>query len=475
MSIYNCQVCQFVFNDHDRGMPFEHLPANWTCPECGASKSNFLLVDKAAVQEGRAAAAAAAAAPAVLSPLEASLHRHDRDEVEQWMQDIHTIAATGQSIHASMRCRQPVISWDDILILGKQLNCLPLLNEDRVVTQTIIGPKAKQPLVIDTPILISHMSFGCLSREATIALAKGSAQAGTAVGSGEGGILPESFSASHKYIFEYVPNQYSVTQENLLKVDAIELQFGQSSRPGLGSHLPGHKVTAEVSAIRGFPVGQDIISPSRYPDIHSRAELKAKIDWLREASNGRPIGVKIAAGQVEKDLDFALAGGPDFITLDGRPGGTDFAPKFIQMATSVPTLFALSRARLFLDSNHAAQVSLIVTGGLRVSPDFAKALALGADAVGIGTAALLAMGCQQDRLCQTGNCPLGITAQHPDAQSGLDIEQAAQRLSNFLQVSTQELILFAKLTGHHNIHELNLDDLCTCNSEISNHTNIRHA
>jgi len=391
------------------------------------------------------------------------------------MHDIHTIAESGQSIYEAMRCRQPVISWDDILILGKQLDGLPLLNEDKVVMQTVIGPRAEQPLVIDTPILITHMSFGCLSKEAIIALSEGSAQVGTAIGSGEGGILPESFSASRKYIFEYVPNQYSVTPENLLKVDAIEIKFGQSAKPGLGSRLPGEKVTPEISQARGFPVGKDILSPSRYADIHTRAELKAKIDWLREASNGRPIGVKIAAGQVESDLDFALAGGPDFITLDGRPGGTDCAPKYIKMATSVPTLFALSRARQFLDNNHADHVSLIITGGLRISPDFAKAMAMGADAVAIGTAALMAMGCQQYKICQTGKCPLGITAQNPDFCARLDIDQAARRIANFLRVSTQELSLFAKLTGNHNIHNLSITDLCTCNSEISNHTNIRHA
>ena len=226
---------------------------------------------------------------------------------------------------------------------------------------------------------------------------------------------------------------------------------------------------------RRFPAGKDIVSPSRYPDIHTPAELKDKIDWLRDASNGRPIGVKLAAGHIENDLDFALQAGPDFITIDGRPGGIGSAPKFIKMATSIPTIYALSRARKFLDRNHIGKISLIITGGLRISPDFAKALAMGADAVSISTSALIALGCQQYKICNTGRCPMGIATQDPALRSRLDVDQAARRVANFLRVSTEELVQFAKLTGHHNIHDLSIKDLCTCNSEIATHTGIHHA
>ena len=471
MAFYTCQVCKYLFDDKSRGVPFDALPENWCCPECGAGKSNFMLkIGQDADQPENQSSPVLQTLPAEVLGL-----KRKHDDVEQWMEDIHAIAETGHSVDEAMRTHLPVVSWDDILILGKQLSGLPLANEDKVVTQTVIGPNAAQPLVLDTPILISHMAFGVLSPEAQLALAKASAMVGTAIGSGGTGILQQSFSASRKFILEYVPNQYGITPENLLKVDAIEIKFGQSCLPGMGSVLPGVNVTKEISKELGFPAGKDIVSPSRYPDIHTPTELKDKIDWLRDASNGRPIGVKLAAGHIENDLDFALQAGPDFITIDGRPGGIGSAPKFIKMATSIPTIYALSRARKFLDRNHIGKISLIITGGLRISPDFAKALAMGADAVSISTSALIAMGCQQYKICNTGRCPMGIATQDPALRSRLDIENAARKVANFLRVSTEELIQFAKLTGHYNVHDLSLKDLCTCNSEIANHTGIHHA
>jgi len=330
-------------------------------------------------------------------------------------------------------------------------------------------------LVIDTPVYITHMSFGVLSREVKIALAKGSAAAKTAMCSGEGGILEDELQAAHKYIFEYVPNQYSVTDENLQRVDAIELKIGQSAKPGMGGHLPGNKVTAEIAAVQGRAEGADIISPARFEDIRTRDDLKRQVDRLRERSGGKPIGVKIAAGNVEADLAFALSAEPDFITVDGRAGATGAAPKTVKDATSIPTIFAICRARKFLDERNADNVSLMITGGLRISSDFAKAIALGADAVAIGTAALIACGCQQYRICNTGKCPVGITSQNPDLRARLQIDESARRWENFLTVCTEELKTFARLTGNDDIHRLAIPDLCTTNSEISNHTDIEHA
>jgi glutamate synthase domain-containing protein 2 len=350
------------------------------------------------------------------------------------------------------------------------------LNEDEPVrTETIIGPAAQHPLVLDTPVYVSHMSFGALSREIKIALAKGSAAVGTAICSGEGGILEDELQAAHKYIFEYVPNQYSVTDENLQRVDAIEIKIGQSAKPGMGGHLPGTKVTGEIAAVRGRPEGVDIISPSRFPDIRTRDDLQRTVAMLRERSGGKPIGVKLAAGNLAADLDFALAAGPDFITVDGRAGATGAAPKFVKDAASVPSIFALLRARTILNDHGAEYVSLIITGGLRISADFAKALALGADAVAIASAALIASGCQQYRICNTGRCPVGITSQDPALRQRLKIDLSARRLENFLRVSTEELATFARLTGNDDVHHLSLADVLTTNSEISSHTSIEHA
>jgi len=242
----------------------------------------------------------------------------------------------------------------------------------------------------------------------------------------------------------------------------------------LGGHLPGRKVSKDIAAIRGFPEGSDIISPSHFRDVRTKEDLKRKVDWLRDISGGRPIGIKLAAGHIEQDLSVALCAEPDFITTDGRPGATGAAPKLVKMATFVPTLFALNRSRRSLDQEGASSVSLLITGGLRVSPDFAKVLAMGADAVAIGTAALMACGCQQHRICDTGKCPMGIATQDPRLRARLDIDTAASRLSKSLRVSTDELRDFARLTGNDDVHKLSVQDLCTTNSEISNHTRIEH-
>lgn len=400
--------------------------------------------------------------------------RRPSDELEGHMVDIHTIATTGRSIIEPMRTRKRTFSWDDLLLKGAQLAKLPLNEEEPVRTETVIGPSAQHPLVLATPVYVSHMSFGALSREIKIALAAGSAAVGTAICSGEGGILEDELEAAHKYIFEYVPNRYSVTEKNLQRVDAIEIKIGQSAKPGMGGHLPGRKVTHEIAEVRDRPLGADITSPAGFEDIRTRDGLRQKVEWLRELSGGRPIGIKIAAGNIEADLEYALFGEPDFITLDGRAGATGAAPKVVKDATSIPTIFALYRARKSLLEHGADNVSLVITGGLRISSDFAKALALGADAVAIGTAALMAAGCQQYRICNTGRCPVGVTSQDPELRKRLKVEESAGRLENYLRVSTEELKTFARLTGNDDVHQLSISDISTTSAEVSGHTGIEH-
>jgi glutamate synthase domain-containing protein 2 len=469
MGKYRCRICQYIYNEKTEGVFFDDLPMDWTCPVCGAAKAEFDFIEDEPEPPARVAAVP------VHQPNSLDAYRRASDELETAMADIHRMSLTGESVVEPMRSRKPVVSWDDILIRGAQLARLPLNRDETIDTKTVIGPRAKRPLVIGTPLIVSHMSFGALSREAQMALALGSGAVGTAMSSGEGGILPEAMDTAHKYIFEYVPNRYSATPENLERADAIEIKFGQSAKPGMGGHLPGAKVTAEIAAVRGFREGADIVSPSRFPDIATREDLKRKIDELRRLSKGRPIGIKFAAGHVEADLEFALSAGPDFITIDGRAGATGAAVKLIKDATSVPTIYALDRARRYLEGRGIRDVTLIVTGGLRVSPDFAKALALGADAVAIGTAALMAIGCQQYRICDTGRCPVGIATQDPGLRARLDVDEAARGLANFLRVSTEELKDFARLTGNYSVHMLSVRDLVTTSSEISDYTSIEHA
>ena len=328
-------------------------------------------------------------------------------------------------------------------------------------------------MVLESPVYISHMSFGALSSETKVALAKGSAAAKTAMCSGEGGILPAEREAAYKYIFEYVPNLYSVTDENLQAADAIEIKIGQGTKPGMGGHLPGEKVTAEIAAIRGKEEGKDVQSPSKFPGLDTKEDLKALVDELRSRSGGRPVGIKIAAGKLEKDLAYCVYAQPDFITIDGRGGATGSSPFFLREATSVPTIFALYRARKYLDEA-GADIELVITGGLRVSSDFAKAIAMGADAVAIATSALIAAACQQYRICGSGNCPVGIATQDPQLRKRLQVETAAKRVENFLRVSAEELRTFARITGHDDIHQLTKEDLCTLSRDIADYTDIPH-
>jgi glutamate synthase domain-containing protein 2/rubredoxin len=466
---YQCALCSYIYDDYKEEILWADLPDDWTCPVCGSGKDSFILMASVAPVPTVKPVATSTADEDYLAEW-----RRPSDEFETHMADIHNIAITGHSIIEPMRTRLPSFSWDEILIKGAQLAKLPLNKSQPVSVKTIIGPGAITPLEIESPLFVTHMSFGALSREAKLALSKGSSQVKTAMCSGEGGILSDSMDAAHKFIFEYVPNKYSVTDEYLSQVDAVEIKIGQSAKPGMGGHLPGHKVTSEIAAIRGFREGHDIISPSHFPDIRTKDDLKNTVNCLREKTGGKPIGIKLAAGHLEEDITIALYAGADFITIDGRAGGTGAAPKVVKNAASVPTLFALARARKVLDEKGADNVSLVITGGLRVSSDFVKALAMGADAIAVGSAAMMALGCQQYRICNTGKCPLGIATQDPALRARLDVEKSAKRVANFFDTSTQELKEFARLTGNDDVHNLSLADLCTTNSEISNHTGIEH-
>lgn len=460
--VYKCSICGYIYDEEKEGKPFSELTE---CPLCKQPVDKFEPV-----------ASEQAPASEVPTPMDLSYPSETRktDSNYRYMKEIHEMAVTGKSSIEAMGTQMNMPSWDDILILGAQLNPMPLDEHADVSLRTVIGKKAEKPMVLDMPVYISHMSFGALSKETKIAMAKGSATVGTAMCSGEGGILPEEKAAAYKYIFEYVPNQYSVTDENLKSADAIEIKIGQGTKPGMGGHLPGRKVTPEIAKIREKPMGEDVISPSKFPDINSPDDLKDLVNDLRTRSEGRPIGIKIAAGRIKKDLEVCVYAEPDFITIDGRGGATGASPAIIRDSTSVPTIYALYRARRYLDSINS-DIDLVITGGLRVSSDFAKAIAMGADAVAIASAAMVAAACQQYRICGTGMCPVGMATQDEKLRERLHIEAAAKRVENFLSCSANELRTFGRITGNADIHSLSVDDLCTISREISEHTNIPHA
>lgn len=472
MAKYKCSICGHIYDEETEGQPITNLNA---CPVCGHSVTNFIKIDSETTEVAPKPEITAASAPSeAVSDLGYPPEYVRQDESCRYMAEIHAMAQSGKSIIAAMGTKMPMPNWDDILLLGAQLNPPPLDEHAPVDTTTVIGKHAKRPMILQNPVYVSHMSFGALSKEVKVALSMGSAMAGSAMCSGEGGILPEEMAAAENYIFEYVPNLYSVTDENLRNASAIEIKIGQGTKPGMGGHLPGGKVTPEIAEIRNKPLGQDVISPSKFPGINTREDLKALVDELRKRSDGRPIGIKIAAGKIEKDLEYCVYAQPDFITIDGRGGATGASPQIIRDATSVPTIYALSRARKYLDSVKS-DISLVITGGLRVSSDFAKAIAMGADAVAIASSALIAAACQQYRICGSGKCPVGVATQDPELRRRLHVESASKRVGNFLNCSLEELRTFARITGHERLHDLSVNDLCTINREISEFTEIPHA
>lgn len=479
MGTYICNVCGYIYDEAKEEKKWEELGEDWTCPLCGSGKIYFLVQKEKTKDILQEKKRTKVETESIEQKTESSNLNYPKefyrtsDAVENYMDMIHNMAVHGKTVIEPMRSKVQTLSWEDLLFRGVQLSPFVLPEDVQIKSTTIIGKRAKRPLVIESPVFVTHMSYGALSKEVKCALAEGSALAKTAMCSGEGGILEESRKRSYKYIFEYVPNLYSVTDENLQRVDAIEIKIGQGTKPGLGGHLPGSKVTEEIARVRQKPVQREIISPSNFENIDSKESLKDLVDELRERSKGRPIGIKIAAGRIQKDLDVVSYAGPDFITIDGRAGGTGASPKVVKDATTLPTIFALYRAKEYL-VEHELNIDLIITGGLRISSHFAKALALGADAVAIGTAVMMAAACQQYRICESGKCPVGVATQDPELRARLHVEHSAQRVANFLNASLDEIKVFARICGHTDVHDLCLEDICTINSEISNYTKIEH-
>lgn len=473
MARYECSVCGYIFDEEKEGKLLAEIEV---CPICRQSSDHFTALNEGTQLEGQAILLTPRETAEVLDEGKLAYDQAyiRQDSSIRYMEEIHRMAVTGRSVHSAMSTKLDMPGWDDILILGAQLNPPPLLDDENVDLTTVIGKNAKRPMILSGPVYISHMSFGALSKEAKVSLAKGSAMARTAMCSGEGGILKEEKEAAYRYIFEYVPNHYSVTDENLRSSDAIEIKIGQGTKPGMGGHLPGDKVTPEIAALRGKKPGEDIQSPSRFPELGGKEDLRKLVENLRQRSDGRPIGIKIAAGRLERDLEYCVYAEPDFITIDARGGATASSPLFLRDSASVPAVYALSRARRYLDKVHS-DISLVITGGLRVSSDFAKAVAMGADAVAVATPALIAAACQQYRICGSGNCPVGIATQSEELRARIKQDAAAQRVANYLTVSMQELQMFGRITGHRRIHDLSLEDLVTVSREISDYTDICHA
>ena len=351
--------------------------------------------------------------------------------------------------------RNTLPKWEDIQILPAQIATKPLLDEDAVRTNVVIGANAKKPLELEIPLFVSDMSFGALSRESKIALSKGAEMAGTGICSGEGGMLPDEQHNNSRYFYELASAQFGFSWDKMKHVQAFHFKGGQGAKVGTGGHLPGHKVSRDIADVRGLKQGEAAISPATFPNFKHLEDFKEFSDKVKDESGGIPVGFKLAASHVEEDIDYALEMEVDYIILDGRGGGTGAAPLVLRDNICVPTIPALARARRHLDKRGARSVSLIITGGLRVPGDFAKALALGADAVAVSNAALQAIGCLGMRACHSNNCPVGIATQKEHLRARLEIDKSAQQLYNYFNAATELIKVIARACGHDDIKKFN--------------------
>jgi glutamate synthase domain-containing protein 2/nitrite reductase/ring-hydroxylating ferredoxin subunit len=366
--------------------------------------------------------------------------------------------------------------WTSIQIITGQLARKPLLDDAPVGTELIVGPTAKRPLRLEIPLIVSDMSFGALSQEAKVSLARGAELAGTGICSGEGGMLPEEQQANSRYFYELASARFGWSLDKVTRVQAFHFKGGQGAKTGTGGHLPGDKVRGRIAQVRNLPEGQPAISPATFPDLHSVADFRRVADEVREVSGGIPIGFKLSAQHIEDDIDFALAVGCEYIILDGRGGATGAAPELFKDNISVPTIPALARARRHLDRAlgrvGGREVTLFITGGLRTEGDFCKAFALGADGIALANAAIQAIGCLGMRACHTNNCPVGIATQKPHLRARLEVERSALQLRNFFAATVEMMQVMARACGHSHLRDFNLDDLTTWDRDMAYLTGI---
>ena len=387
---------------------------------------------------------------------------------------IHELARDGLSKlghHGEMGSmgvpRKDLPHWDDIQILPAQMARKPLLDNVPVRTSVTIGPRAEKLLKLDIPLFVSDMSYGALSEEAKIALARGAQLAGTGICSGEGGMLPEEQAENARYFYELASAKFGWKPELVERVQAFHFKGGQGAKTGTGGHLPGEKVQDKIAEVRGLEPGQSAISPATFIDLHTPADFKKVADEVRERSGGIPIGFKLSANHIEDDIDFALAASADYIILDGRGGGTGAAPLIFRDHISVPTIPALARARRHLDAKSGRDVTLVITGGLRMAKDFASALALGADAIALSNSAMQAVGWIAARMCNSNNFPVGVATQKPEFHKRLDVQIRLEKLVRYFGSSVELMQVLARACSHSNLPDFRHSDITTWKREMA--------
>src|SRR5205809_1383563 len=405
------------------------------------------------------------------------------------IEDIQTKAETGLYRirgYGTLRQRRWA-TFDDLTFLPCSLTRIPLEGyREKCSTTTVLGKRyAAKPITLDIPVMITGMSWGALSYNAKVALARGASAVGCSNTTGDGGMLMAERENSKTLVYEVLPSRYGINVHDLRRADAIELTIGQGAKPGTGGLLLGSKVSATIAKQRDLPVGVDQRSPARHPDFLGPDDMIIKIEELREATDYQvPIFVKMGASRVFDDVKLAAKAGADVVVVDGMEGGTGASPAILQEHTGIPTLAAVCEARAALeDCGLYGEIQLIIAGGIRDGVDAAKAIALGADAVYIGTAALIALDCNKPLYvedyhklgaephychhCHTGRCPVGITTQDPELMKRLPIEEAAGRVANFMHAMTLEIQMLARACGKSDIHDLEPEDLRALTLEAS--------
>lgn len=352
-----------------------------------------------------------------------------------------------------------VINLDGLAFKPAQLSKAPLLESEEVDSTLVIGRKGVKQITLKNPIMIGAMSYGSMSREAKQALARGSKLAGTIANTGEGGMLPEERKEAGLLTVQYSTGRFGISDKVLKQADMIEIKIGQGAKPGMGGMLLGSKVSKEIAEVREVKEGETVISPSRHPDIKDKEELRQRVKDLREKYNV-PICIKIAGGDVEKDMAVAVYAEPDAIAIDGMEAGTGAAPITAKDHAGMPLVPLLVKAARFLEKKKLkGEIKLIAGGGLRHGADHAKCLALGADAVYVGGALNLALGCVNCRMCHTDTCPVGITTQNPELRKRLDVEYRSKTVANYLNNCLEEMKVLARLAGKKSLRELSREDL----------------
>jgi glutamate synthase domain-containing protein 2 len=378
-------------------------------------------------------------------------------------------------------------SFDDLVLLGASISRYPLEGyRERCGTDVVLGTRfAKKPIGLKIPITIAGMSFGALSTSAKRALGRGASAAGTSTTTGDGGMSAEEREESKILVYQVLPSRYGFDPAHLRACEAIEIVVGQGAKPGGGGMLLGQKITARVAQMRTLPPGIDQRSACRHPDWTGPDDLTIKIQELREATDWeKPVFVKIGSARPRFDVQLAVKAGADVVVLDGMQGGTAATQDVFIEHAGIPTLPALRQAVEALQELHMhRKVQLVISGGIRSGADVAKALAMGADAVSIGTAALIALDCNRPvhvedyralgtepsfcHHCHTGRCPVGITTQDPVLEARLDVAEGARRLLNYLTTMTMEAQTLARACGKSHLHNLEPEDLAALTVEAA--------